>query len=203
VRAVILPSLDRLSRDVRIAENLFHEFAQLGVEILIADMPTYNGKDRKDILIRQIREAIAEENRKDIIDRLRKGREERVRRGLPPGGNVAYGYQRVEKQLAWDEAEVQVVRLIFELGEREMTGAGIADVLNDKGFARRNGKPWMQRQVAAVFSRRALYRDGLFRYGEAAGQNKSLAGFGEAKPRRILNPRVRVRTGLPSDVGQV
>jgi len=59
-----------LSRDVRIAETLFHEFAKLGVEILIAGMPTYNGRDRKDVLIRQIREAIAEENRKDIIDRL-------------------------------------------------------------------------------------------------------------------------------------
>jgi site-specific DNA recombinase len=80
VRTVILPSLDRLSRDVRIAENLFHEFARFGVEILIADMPTYNGRDRKDILIRQIREAIAEENRKDIIERLWKGRQERVRR---------------------------------------------------------------------------------------------------------------------------
>jgi len=24
----------------------FHEFAQVGVEVLIADMPTYNGRDR-------------------------------------------------------------------------------------------------------------------------------------------------------------
>jgi len=65
VGSVILPSLDRLSRDVRIAENLFHEFETLGIEILIADMPTYNGRDRKDVLVRQIREAIAEENRKE------------------------------------------------------------------------------------------------------------------------------------------
>src|SRR5713101_2688146 len=105
VGSVILPSLDRLSRDVRIAENLFHDFGVLGVEVLIADMPTYNSKDRKDVLIRQIRAAIAEENRKDIIERLWKGRQERVRRGLPSGGNVAYGYQRVGKQLAPDDAE--------------------------------------------------------------------------------------------------
>ena len=70
VGSVILPSLDRLSRDVRIAENLFHEFGQLSVDVLIADMPTYNGRDRKDVLVRQIREAIAEENRKEIIERL-------------------------------------------------------------------------------------------------------------------------------------
>lgn len=94
IQTIILPPLDRLSRDVRIAENLFHEFAQLGVEILIADMPTYNGKDRKDVLVRQIREAIAEENRKDIIERLWKGRQERVRRGKFPGGNVPYGFDR-------------------------------------------------------------------------------------------------------------
>lgn len=79
VGSVILLSLDRLSRDVRIAENLFHEFATLGVDVLIADMPTYNGRDRKDVLVRQIREAIAEENRKEIIERLWKGRQERVR----------------------------------------------------------------------------------------------------------------------------
>ena len=49
VGSVILPSLDRLSRDVRIAENLFHEFEQLSIDVLIADMPTYNGRDRKDV----------------------------------------------------------------------------------------------------------------------------------------------------------
>jgi len=54
--------------------------AEGDVDVLIADMPTYNSRDRKDVLIRQIREAIAEENRKDIIDRLWKGRQERVRK---------------------------------------------------------------------------------------------------------------------------
>ena len=59
VRMVILPSFDRLSREVRIAENLFYEFKRLGVKVLIADMSQYN-VERKDILIRQILEAIAE-----------------------------------------------------------------------------------------------------------------------------------------------
>src|SRR3989442_10348802 len=99
VGSVILPSLDRLSRDVRIAENLFHEFATLGVDGLIADMPTYNGRNRKDVLVRHIREAIAEENRKEIIERLWKGRQERERRGLFPGGNVPYGFRRNHRGL--------------------------------------------------------------------------------------------------------
>jgi len=38
-------------------------------------MPTYNGKDRRDVLLRQIREAIAEDNRKEIMSAC--GKEDR------------------------------------------------------------------------------------------------------------------------------
>src|SRR5207247_2389324 len=35
IGTIIIPSLDRLSRDVRIAENLFWRFDQLGIRVLI------------------------------------------------------------------------------------------------------------------------------------------------------------------------
>jgi site-specific DNA recombinase len=175
IGTVIIPSLDRLSRDVRLAENLFHDFERLGINILIADMPNYDGKDRKDVLIRQIREAIAEENRKEIIERLLKGRQERVRRGLPPGGNVPYGFRRIRKGVVMDPAEAEAVRMIFELAGRGETSSEIFRILNARGLERRNGRPWTQRQVAAILERGSFYREGLLRYGEATGQNKSLA----------------------------
>ena len=180
VGSVILPSLDRLSRDVRIAENLFHEFATLGVDVLIADMPTYNSKDRKDVLIRQIREAIAEENRKDIIERLWKGRQERVRRGLPPGGNVPYGYRRIAKVLVINPAEAAIVRTVFELAELGETPSAIARILSAKGSERRNGNPWTQRQVAAILSRRSIYAEGMLRYGQTEGRAAELVLLGRS-----------------------
>jgi DNA invertase Pin-like site-specific DNA recombinase len=183
VGTLIIPSLDRLSRDVRLAENLFYDFERSGVRVLIADMPTYNGKDRKDVLIRQIREAIAEENRKDIIERLWKGRQERVRRGLLAGGTVPYGYERDGQGLVPNDAEAEVVRLIFELAtETSRTRTEIARALNERCVLRRNGTPWTRRQVTATLSRAALYREGVLKYGEANGQNKSLALVGEASP---------------------
>jgi site-specific DNA recombinase len=174
VGIVIIPSLDRLSRDVRLAENLFHEFEQLGVEVLIADMPTYNGKDRKDVLIRQIREASAEENRKDIIERLWKGRQERVRRGLPPGGNVPYGYRRNENGLEIHPSEAKIVRRIFGLAANIEPAARIAEILNSQGVVRRNGKPWTRRQISAILNREALYENGTIRYGEVEGESPNL-----------------------------
>ena len=173
VGVIILPYLDRLSREVRIAENLFHEFKQLGVRILIADMPGYNG-DRKDVLIRQILEAIAEENRREIIERLLKGRQERVRRGMFPGGTVPYGYMRRSKAIIINTHEAEVVREIFALESQGHTGQRMADALNSLGFVRRNGKPWTQRQVCRVLQNERLYREGLLHYGEACGKNEVL-----------------------------
>lgn len=171
ISTIILPSLDRLSRQVRIAENLFHEFQTLGIAVLIADMPHYRG-DRKDILIRQILEAVAEDNRREIIDRLLKGREARVRRGLFPGGTLPYGYRRNGESVVVDPVESEVVRRIHELGARGLTGQAIADVLNKGGSLRRNGKPWTQRQVASILARTELYRDGVLRYGESRGRSE-------------------------------
>jgi site-specific DNA recombinase len=172
VGTVILPSLDRLSRDVRLAENLFYEFERAGIRVLIADMPTYNGKDRKDVLVRQIREAIAEENRKDVIERLLKGRLERVRRGLPPGGTAPYGYRRNGHGLVIDEDEAVIIRSIFERAGEGLLPGEIARGL--KPWVRRNGKTWTRRQVAAVLSRGDLYRHGIVRYGGVEGKRNSL-----------------------------
>lgn len=175
VQAIILPSLDRLSRNVRIAENLFYEFAKLGVRILIADMPTYDSRDRKDVMLRQIREVIAEENRKDIIERLWKGRQERVRRGLPAGGNVSYGYRRNGRSLEVDPSEADVVRAIFAYADGGHGRLATAHGLNARGFKRRNGKPWTHRQVAAVLAQSALYERGVLRYGEVTGSDTRLS----------------------------
>ena len=173
VAVVILPSLDRLSREVRIAENLFHQFQKLEVRILIADMPQYNG-ERKDILIRQILEAISEENRREIIERLWKGRQERIRKGLFPGGNLPYGYVRKNKSIVIDVQESAIVGEIFALADQGHTGQGVSNELNRRGFVRRNGKPWTQRQVCRILSNEKLYKEGRIHYGEVTGEDGSL-----------------------------
>ena len=174
IGTVIIPSLDRLSRDLRLSENLFWQFAQLGVQVLIADMPNYNASDRRDVLLRQIRAAIAEENRKEIIERLWKGRQERTRQGKWPGGNVPYGFRRYDKKLIENASESETVRLMFGLSEGGASGAEIARKLNDADLKRRNGAEWTARQVRAVLANRALYEKGIVQYGEVRAENEKL-----------------------------
>lgn len=174
VATVIVPSLDRLSRDVRLSEDLFWKFGRYGVQVLIADMPNYNPHDRRDVLIRQIREAIAEDNRKEIIERLLKGREERVRKGLMPGGNIAYGYRREGKLILHNPTEAAAVVQIFELDEMKKNNAQIARALNSRGLLRRNGKPWTPRQVLYIVRHRDLYEEGRIHYGPVSNNDPNL-----------------------------
>ncbi len=174
VQSIIFSSLDRLSRDLRFTENLLFELNKLGVRVLIADMPHYNGANRKDVLIRQIKEAIAEENRKEIIDRLKKGREERIRKGRMAGGTLPYGYIRNSRAIKKNPREAEIVRAIFSLQAQGKSGQQIAYYLNESGHRRRNGTEWTQRQVSAILSREDLYREGVIRYGEVIGENKDL-----------------------------
>jgi len=174
IERVVVASLDRLSRDLRLTENLLFEFDRLGVKVLIADMPHYDGSDRKDVLIRQIREAIAEENRKEIIERLKKGREERIRRGKMAGGTLPYGFSRRGKEISKNPHEQKMVRLIFSLREQKKNCQEIARHLNRQGFTRRNRKPWAPRQVLAILNREELYKQGVIRYGQVAGENPDL-----------------------------
>jgi len=177
VKAIIVAFLDRLSRDLRFTENFFYDLQRIGVKIFIADMPHYDGNNRKDVLVRQIKEAIAEENRKEIIERLKKGREERVRKGKFPGGTLPYGYMRNSKEIKKNLQEVEIVKLIFDLDSQGKSGWQIAYHLNEKGHQRRNGTGWTQRQVWAILSREDLYRRGIIRYGEVTGENPDLIIF--------------------------
>jgi len=170
VAIVILPSLDRLSREVRIAENLFYEFKTRNIKVLIADMPQYNG-ERKDVLIRQIMEAIAEDNRKDIIERLFKGRQERVRKGMFPGGNLPYGYMRKNGAIVIEPNEAVIVREIYRLDRDKHSGSTIAETLNGCGHRLRNGRAWTQRQVCRILNRENLYKSSIIHYGSTMGIN--------------------------------
>jgi site-specific DNA recombinase len=174
VKAVIFPSTDRTARSVRISENLYYELNKNNVRIYFADMPYYDHDNYGDVMVRQIKEVIAEGNRNAIVDRLKKGREERIRKGKPPGGTVPYGYHRRRKKWLVYSSEAAIIRLIFDLHQNNEKPLRIAQILNNQGLKRRNGKGWTARQVAEILGRKELYKQGIFHYGEVKGQNKKL-----------------------------
>jgi DNA invertase Pin-like site-specific DNA recombinase len=179
ITVVIVASLCRFARSVRFAENFFHELGKRGVTVCFADLPYYNGDDDKDVMRRQLDEVWAEYDRKRIIKRLKDGREARARSGKLGGGNLPYGYVRLEtleggrraKRIETNEDEADVIRSIFALDGQGRTTTQIANTLNEQGSRRRNGEPWTARQVRKIVTRRALYAEGVVKYGNSTGMN--------------------------------
>ncbi len=73
VKAVIFPSTDRTARSVRLSENLYYELNKYGVRFYFADMPYYDPDNYSDVMVRQIKEVIAEGNRNAISGKAKKG----------------------------------------------------------------------------------------------------------------------------------
>jgi len=95
-----------------------------------------------------------------------------VRTGHVPGGTVPYGYRRERKTLVPNDLEVSVVCTILESGSWGRPITDIVMLLNAQGLTRRNGKPWTERQVRAILSRRELYEHGKLHYGKVEGANE-------------------------------
>jgi len=88
--AVIVESIDRLSRMTADSTRVEQELERLGVGLFAADEPmTANATS---ILTRRVKQGVAEWYVRDLIEKSRRGMEESVRQGWHTGGPAPYGY---------------------------------------------------------------------------------------------------------------
>ncbi len=142
--AVIVESIDRLSRMTADATRVEQELERLGVGLFAADEPM--STNATAILTRRVKQGVAEWYVRDLIEKSRRGMEESVRQGWHTGGPVPYGFQLEEHthpnphkaregkkkhRLIPEPIRAAVVLLIFEDYCLRQLGMGaICDKLN-------------------------------------------------------------------------
>ncbi len=125
--AVIVESIDRLSRMTADATRIERDLEQRDIALFASDEPmTANATA---ILTRRVKQGVAEWYVRDLIEKSRRGMEESVRQGWHPGGPAPYGYQlephehpnpqkardgRKKHRLILDPIAAPIVRMIFE-----------------------------------------------------------------------------------------
>lgn len=138
-------SMDRFARSVRIQEDLIFRLAALGVELRSKTEPNLDHAP----MIRQILAAVAEEATRTISRHVKRTIHQRMRDGKWMGA-VPYGHQKGQDgRLCPDEGESLIVA---EIVRRRAVGASfwsIADDLNGRGIGKR-GAPWNHRSVRTV-----------------------------------------------------
>lgn len=150
---LLLAKRDRLARDTYIAGHAKRIVAMMGARILYAEGG--NGEDDSSLFMDDIQHAVAAQERRAIIARLRKGRDEKTRlhpHSRAQGGKVPHGYVRTATGLAVDPQAAADVRRCFELIRDGATVRKAAATMTAE-----TGRPWSFTTVEGIV-RRDLYK---------------------------------------------
>jgi site-specific DNA recombinase len=138
-------SPDRLARKYAYQVLLLEEFRRVGCEVIFLQRPLSD--DPNDQLLLQIQGAVAEYERALLQERVRRGRQQKIRAGHYLSSKAPYGYRYIPKQngvpgyLVINEHEADIVRAIYHwLVDGQLTVRQIVKRLNASGWRPRSGK---------------------------------------------------------------
>jgi site-specific DNA recombinase len=149
---VLITAPDRLARNYVHQVLLLDEFAQVGCPIHFLDRPM-QGDDPHEQLLLQIRGAVAEYERSLIAERMRRGRQAKLKSGtMLPWTQAPYGYlldverPRDPSRVQVDPVKASLVQQIFAwytAAEQSVSLYQIAQRLNADGLPSPRGQgPW-------------------------------------------------------------
>jgi DNA invertase Pin-like site-specific DNA recombinase len=155
---LVIPKLDRLSRDLLVQEAVLRDIWRMGAtvescveseaQLLQPDDPM----DPTRKLMRQIMGAVAEWERAMIRARVVAGRRRKIREGGWAGGPVPYGFRCGVTGLEVDEREARVMRSMMALRRLGCTLGQLARDLNDEKIPARSGGKWTVGSVSRALA---------------------------------------------------
>jgi site-specific DNA recombinase len=145
---VIVLCPDRLARRYAYQVLLLEELKRAGIDVQFCERPINDSPD--DQLLLQIQGAIAEYERAKLLERCRRGRLHRARRGELSPPSTPYGYTYAARkyggdgQIRIDDEEAAMVRQTFAwYAEQGASLYGVAQRLNDStSWKPRRGARW-------------------------------------------------------------
>jgi site-specific DNA recombinase len=151
IQAVVLYSLERLSRDMLTllaVERLLNEY-EVSLHTIKGEINTASPEGFMSFAMKAFS---GEVERRQLKYRTKKAMEYKKVQGVVVGA-IPYGYQRGVNSgdfLVEVPAEQRVIQLANTLYEQGQRVQHITDVLNESGYQTRNGKPFDRTQVARL-----------------------------------------------------
>lgn len=184
IDAVIIYDPDRLSRNLGHLLFLSNEFEKAGVELRFVTQPA--GKTPEDRMLFNVRGVFAEYERTKISERTMRGKMQKAREGMQPGGRPPYGYKLIECKHVVNEEEAEVVRMVFEwLAKDRMTVRGIQKRLNEMKIPTRKGTTFWQHSTLHRIVREETYTGNWYynKTVELPSKKKANSTLQHMKPR--------------------
>ena len=192
IDTVLVHAPDRLSRRYAYQVLLIEELARQGVETVFLRAPSM--KTPEDHLLVQFQGMIAEYERAQILERSRRGKRHRARRGeIAVLGGAPYGYRYHKKAPDSDafyeivEPQASMVREVYRYYTCDHMSIGaITCRLNERAVSTSTGRSRWERSTVWAMLRNPAY--------------KGKACFGKTRqlPRKCVTRPLRLRRGVAS-----
>jgi DNA invertase Pin-like site-specific DNA recombinase len=143
VDTVVVEKLDRLSRDLRIQENLIHEYFTNRFALISTCEPDLGSDDPNRVFMRQIFGAVAQLDKSNIVLKLRAARQRKKANTGRCEGRMPYGFR---------EGEQQIIERIKKDYSKGKNYEQIARDLNNEGVKPRTGI-WYPANVRKIVKR--------------------------------------------------
>lgn len=163
----IVHKTDRFARSRY--DSIFYKsiLKKSGVELLSV---TENfGNDPEGKVMEGIAEVFAEYYSNNLAREVKKGLDVIASQGLHTGGPPPLGYDVSEKKLVINEAEAEIVRLIFDRYSKGYTYNDIAKELNAKGYKTKIGREFSSASLNSILSQRKYI--GKYVYNRRSAKN--------------------------------
>lgn len=188
---IIIHKTDRFSRN-RFDSILYkNKLAKYGVKVISV---TENfGEGAEADLMLAMQESMAEYYSKNLGREVRKGMDVLASRALHTGGSPPLGYDVVDKKLAINESEAEIVRLIFEMYENKYTYNDMAKELNARGYTTKSGNEFSASSFYSILTQRKYIGEYVYNRRVA----KSLTGKYNSHANKPEDEIVRIPNGVP------
>ena len=156
--AVLVWKIDRFGRNrEEIAINKV-KLRKNGVQVLYAKEHIPDGPE--GIILESLLEGLAEYYSANLAQNIKRGLRESALKCLHTGSGLSLGY-KVDKDHRYyiDEAEADIVRLIFDMFDKGDTRNKILGVLNDKGIKTSKGNNYTNTGVTRILRNRRYIGD--------------------------------------------
>ena len=155
-------ALDRLSRKQLDLLNMLKIFQDKKVKIISVNEPALDTSNPMGNFYISLISSIAELERETIKERVTRGLRKIQEQGRFAGGVVPFGYapdKLAEGGLQIVDTEASIIRSIFYYRDRKKWGyLRIANRLNERGFVKRDAKPWTAKAIQGIIRNRAFYQ---------------------------------------------
>lgn len=170
IDAVVIYKLDRLSRKQRDTLAIIEDCLLKNDVDLVSINETLDTSTSWGRAIIGILSSFNQLESENIALRTTMGRYATAREGSYAGGKPPLGYKAVNGELVVVPEEAEIVKLVFELRQQNMTLMGITDELNRRGYRSKKGNEFKHSAIQTILNNESTYR-GNYKYGKERAEN--------------------------------